>query len=239
MAQALGVSISDPRWQCPSLPAPSAPLSARTDRWRLGTPPGREFAFDNELGELISPIHARNIDAQAIRWLEFLPFVDAGGYQDARWWTAQGWEWLKSSNRTAPLYLNVVDGNYLRWRHGEWHDLNLDEPACHISYHEAEAWCRWAGRRLPTEAEWECFAVLNSGSFRWGDVWEWTSSTFAPFPGFVAHPYRDYSVPWFNDRPVLKGASFLTQPRMRHPRYRNFFPPDRADVPAGFRSCEP
>ena len=69
-------------------------------------------------------------------------------------------------------------------------------------------------------------------------MWEWTASAFAPFPGFAPHPYRDYSAPWFDGRPVLRGASFMTQPRMRHPGYRNFFPADRNDVAAGFRTCE-
>ena len=68
-------------------------------------------------------------------------------------------------------------------------------------------------------------------------MWEWTASPFAPYPGFTPHPYRDYSAPWFDGRPVLRGASFMTQPRMRHPHYRNYFPADRNDVPAGFRSC--
>jgi EgtB-related family protein len=68
-------------------------------------------------------------------------------------------------------------------------------------------------------------------------VWEWTTSAFAPYPGFSPHPYRDYSAPWFDGRPVLRGASFATQPRMRHPRYRNYFEAGRNDVFAGFRSC--
>jgi EgtB-related family protein len=111
------------------------------------------------------------------------------------------------------------------------------QPAAHVTRHEADAWCRWAGRRLPTEAEWERAAVTQPQAMRWGDVWEWTASPFAPYPGFEAHPYRDYSAPWFDGRPVLRGASFMTQPRMKHPRYRNYFPAYRNDVPAGFRSC--
>ena len=74
-------------------------------------------------------------------------------------------------------------------------------------------------------------------AFDWGQVWEWTASPFAPYPGFVAHPYRDYSAPWFHTRQVLRGGSFATQPRMKHPRYRNFFMPERNDVFAGFRTC--
>jgi EgtB-related family protein len=112
-------------------------------------------------------------------------------------------------------------------------------PACQLTAHEAEAWCRSAGRRLPTEDEWETAATLatTSDDFAWGEVWEWTASAFAPYPGFVPHPYRDYSQPWFDGRRVLRGASFATAPWMRHPRYRNFFPADRNDVFAGFRSC--
>ncbi len=110
----------------------------------------------------------------------------------------------------------------------------------HISAHEAQAWCRWAGRRLPTEAEWETAALCAAADdqvFEWGEVWEWTSSPFAPYAGFVAHPYGDYSQPWFDGRPVLRGASFATAPHMKHPRYRNYFPADRDDLFAGFRSC--
>lgn len=80
---------------------------------------------------------------------------------------------------------------------------------------------------------------MSLPGFHWGDVWEWTASTFAPYPGFVAHPYHDYSQPWFGSRPVLRGASLATAGRMVHPRYRNYFTPERNDVAAGFRTCQP
>ena len=79
-------------------------------------------------------------------------------------------------------------------------------------------------------------AALRAPGFAWGAVWEWTASAFAPFPGFAPHPYRDYSQPWFDGRPVLKGSSSATHPRMRHPTYRNYFPAGRTDILAGFRS---
>ena len=109
-------------------------------------------------------------------------------------------------------------------------------PAVHVSATEAEAWCRWAGRRLPTEAEWEC-AALQAPGFAWGEVWEWTASTFEPYPEFMPHPYRDYSQPWFGSRRVLRGASSVTSQWLAHPRYRNFYEPQRSDIFAGFRSC--
>lgn len=180
------------------------------------------------------------IDAQVVRWAEFLPFVEDGGYDDPRFWSSNGWAWRQALPAACPRYLHPPAGPagvWQRWRFGRWAPLDRREAACHLTLHEAQAWCRWAGRRLPTEAEWERAALCRPGVFAWGEVWEWTASPFAPFDGFVAHPYRDYSAPWFDSRPVLRGASFMTQPRMKHPRYRNYFLPHRNDVPAGFRSC--
>jgi gamma-glutamyl hercynylcysteine S-oxide synthase len=136
-----------------------------------------------------------------------------------------------------PRYLRQVDGQWQEARCGRWQALDLGLPACHLTCHEAEAWCRWAGRRLPTEAEWSYAQHTGGDAFAWGEVWEWTASTFLPYPGFVPHPYRDYSSPWFGSRRVLRGASIATQPRMRHPQYRNYFTADRNDLFAGFRSC--
>ena len=237
MAQALGVEISDARWQAAPLPEPPPPLMLEPSRWSLGSASDAGFAFDNELGAHEVNVGATHIDAQAVRWAEFLPFVEAGGYGEERWWSPAGRRWLSSHRPTAPRYLRRDGPDWQHWRHGRWRPLDLREAACHLSHHEADAWCRWAGRRLPSEAEWERCAASLPAAFRWGDVWEWTASPFAPYPGFTPHPYRDYSAPWFDGRPVLRGASFMTQPRMRHPRYRNYFPADRNDVPAGFRSC--
>lgn len=241
MAQSLGLPVDDPRWQAPRLAEPGAPVPLPGGHWTLGVESGRGFAFDNELGRRDVALGATEIDAQVLRWCDYLPFVDDGGYEDARHWTAAGWRWRtqpgSAEARTLPRYLGREAGRWQHWRHGRWRALDLQEPACHLSWHEAMAWCRWAGRRLPSEAEWEWAALHHPQAFRWGDVWEWTSSPFAPFPGFRPHPYRDYSAPWFDGRPVLRGASYLTQPRMRHPRFRNFFTPQRNDVPAGLRTC--
>ncbi len=158
------------------------------------------------------------IDNVAVSWRRFLPAIEAGAV-------------------TLPRYLRQENGAWQALRYGAWEALNLDAAALHLTWDEAQAWCAWAGRRLPTEAEWECAALTQPG-FDWGDAWEWTASRFAPFEGFVAHPYRDYSRFGFEEhRYVLKGASRATSPRMAHPRYRNYFTVERNDIHTGFRSC--
>jgi gamma-glutamyl hercynylcysteine S-oxide synthase len=237
MARGLGIAIEDERWQARSLPDPGAPLRLDAQAWQMGGREGPGFAFDNEVGSLPVALAPCSMDAQAVRWAEYLPFVESGGYEQPQWWSDAGARWRAAQPEGLPRYLRRGADGWATWREGGWTALDLSEAACHLTLHEAEAWCRWAGRRLPTEAEWECAATTAGPAFRWGDVWEWTASPFAPWPGFTPHPYRDYSAPWFDGRPVLKGASHCTQPRMRHPRYRNFFPAGRSDVPAGFRSC--
>ena len=243
MAQSLGVPTDPVRWQPPSMPAPPAPLDFAAAPWRLGSEADAGFAFDNERGAHEVQLEGVQIDAQVLRWADYLPFVEAGAYRQdsqdsqARWWSEAGNQWRLAQRLQAPRYLRADAGGWLQWRSGQWRPLDLRQPACHLSQHEAQAWCVWAGRRLPTEAEWERAAISQPDTFRWGDVWEWTASAFAPYPGFQPHPYRDYSAPWFDGRPVLRGGSFMTQPRIKHPRYRNFFPPQRNDIAAGFRSC--
>jgi ergothioneine biosynthesis protein EgtB len=235
MAQSLGLPINDLRWQPARLSDARSDLAFDAGLWTLGVVEG--FAFDNELAAHAVDLPATRIDSRVLSWAEFLPFVESGGYGHAQWWSDAGRAWVATERPAAPRYLRCLADGWQQRRQGEWHALDPMQPACHLTAFEAEAWCRWAGRRLPTEAEWERAAVDRPVGFEWGQVWEWTASPFEPYPGFVAHPYRDYSAPWFGTRRVLRGASFMTQPRLRHPRYRNFFPPYRNDVPAGFRTC--
>ena len=235
MAQALGIAVTDPRWQPQALPAAAAPLSLPQRNFTLGQSSG--FAFDNELGVHPVTVPACQIDSQVLRWADYLPFIEAGGYDDERWWPGPARAWRQAPGAQAPRYLRRHEGNWQQQLWGRWQALDPALPACHLSAFEAQAWCAWAGRRLPTEAEWECAALSLGEAFQWGSVWEWTASPFAPYPGFVAHPYRDYSAPWFDGRPVLRGGSFGTQLRMKHARYRNYFQSGRNDIFAGFRSC--
>ena len=252
MAHSLGLVIDDARWQPKPLTATMQTLPLAAGHWTLGNP-DHGFAFDNELGAHPVALPACQIDSQVRAWADYLPFVEAGGYQQPQWWDAAGRAWLAAGQPQSPRYTRRLGSTWQHWRQGQWQALDPALPANHLTAFEADAWCRWAGHRLPSEAEWERAAVslqpsLQPGrqpsqrpdpqaGFHWGQVWEWTSSHFAPYPGFTPHPYRDYSAPWFGSHRVLRGASHLTQPRLRHPRYRNFFLPQRNDVPAGFRTC--
>ena len=237
MAQALGLPVADSRWQPAPIPAARNTAVLASGRFEIGHT-GAGFAFDNERVAHMLALPESRIDLRVLRWDEFLPFVEAGGYEHERWWSRAGWAWRCGTQAQAPRYLRRDGARWSQQRYGLWQALGLSEPACHLNLHEAEAWCAWAGRRLPSEAEWERAAIERADELRWGDVWEWTASDFEAYPGFVAHPYRDYSQPWFGSRRVLRGASFATQPRLRHARYRNYFEPARNDIFAGFRTCE-
>ncbi len=180
------------------------------------------FAFDNELGAHTVELADFAIDSAPVSWRDLLPYFEAGGALPAH-----------------VVRDETFEHGLKRAAFGRWVALELDAPAVHLCAHDAQAWCRWAGRRLPTEHEWVWAQHQHAEDFTFGEVWEWTASPFAPWPGFTPHPYRDYSAPWFDGRPVLKGGSFATQPFMKHARYRNYFQPGRNDVFAGFRSCAP
>ncbi len=213
MPESIAIHSIAPR--ADSMPAISH-LSFKNTVWKLGSP-ATGFSFDNELAGLRLSLPAFEIDAQTVRWAQYLAFVEATGC-------------------LLPRYVRKAPNGYESLHFGQWQALNMQDNAVHLSWHDAQAYCLWAGRRLPTEAEWEC-AAMSAQGFAWGQVWEWTSSDFQPYDGFQAHPYRDYSQPWFGSRKVLRGACAATLPIMAHAKYRNYFTPDRTDIYAGFRTC--
>ena len=205
----------------------------------LGGDQSRGFVFDNEKLAARCDIAPFAIDAGLVSNAAYLAFVRDGGYQRHGYWSEAGRAWLAHTKRAAPRY----------WRRdglaSEWHDLRFGRragldpaaPVRHVNLHEAQAYCAWAGRRLPREEEWEFAAAGGDPRFAWGQLWEWTDSPFLPYPGFAADRYREYSAPWFGSRQVLRGASFATPARLHSPQFRNFYTPGRDDIFAGLRTC--
>jgi gamma-glutamyl hercynylcysteine S-oxide synthase len=173
----------------------------------------QEFIFDNEKWAHDVEVAPFHISAHPVSSRQYLEYVLDGG--------------------RPPRYWRRIDGEWQERRFARWQPLALDAPVRHVDWNEAQAWCRWKGRRLPSESEWQ----LAASRMRWGEVWEWTSSVFAPFPGFSPDPYMDYSQPWFHTHKVLRGASFATPRRLVRPQFRNFYMAERGDVFAGFRTC--
>jgi ergothioneine biosynthesis protein EgtB len=246
MAQTLGLPLPMPPPQ--AAPGREALLVPAT-RWRLGLDAEPGFTFDNECPAHEVQVPEFEIDAQPVNWAQFVEFVADGGYDRPELWQPAGWDWLQDKarreGRRAPRHVEQIgvarggsQGAVLQMWFGQARRMAGQQPAMHLSWWEADAWCRWAGRRLPAEVEWEVAAhSLARRGFHWGQVWEWTGSTFFGYPGFNADPYRDYSEPWFGSHKVLRGASLATRARMKNPKYRNYYLPGRDDVFCGFRSC--
>lgn len=191
-------------------------IDIQSQEWTLGwTDSG--YCFDNELPPTQIALPHFEIDSQPVCWQQYLEFSQSTGHP-------------------LPSGFKLQTGELVEESFGHTRLVDPLEPTSHVSWYDAKAYCKWAGRDLPSEAQWEC-ATTAHPEISWGWVWEWTDSDFFGFEGFVAHPYTAYSEPWFNERKVLKGASWATAQAMISRKYRNFFQPERTDVLSGFRTC--
>jgi iron(II)-dependent oxidoreductase len=193
----------------------SKDLIFEKQRHSLGARPGKAFVFDNEKWANEVTVGPFRIASAPVSNAQYLAYVEAGGQ--------------------APRYWKKDKAGWLQRRFDRWLPPRPDEPVIHVDWNEAQAYCRWAKRRLPAEAEWECAAA--AGAIGPAGVWEWTASRFDPYPGFVRDPYKEYSEPWFGSHKVLRGGSFAAPARLLRHTFRNFYLPHRGDVFCGFRTC--
>jgi ergothioneine biosynthesis protein EgtB len=182
---------------------------------------GEGFCFDNELSRHKVYLNPYEISSALVTNREYLQFINAGGYQDFRYWHAEGWDWVNKNHVTAPLYWHNINNTWHNYTYTGLQQLYLDGILCHISYFEASAYAAWKGLRLPTEFEWEA----ASGKFNWGTRWEWAESSYLPYPGFVkaAGAIGEYNGKFMVNQQVLRGASEVTSAGHSRSTYRNFF----------------
>lgn len=185
---------------------------------------GEGFCFDNELNRHKVYLNTYEISASQVTNSEYLEFINSGGYQDFRFWHAEGWDWVKTNQVIAPMYWHLIDEEWYVYTLRGLEPLKQDEPVMHISYYEAYAYASWKGMRLPTEFEWEAAAT----QFTWGKSWEWTESAYLPYPGFSKAPgaIGEYNGKFMVSQQVLRGASEATPPEHSRVTYRNFFHPN-------------
>lgn len=236
LAQELGAWPGAALPTLPLLDGNDTPHTLPSATHRLGAPEGTWRAPD-EAAPHEATLATFTIDRWPLSWARFLPFVDAGGYEDAQWWSAEGWAWRQRHNHGRPRHLGrSEDGHWQCARFGRWLPLDPLQPAMHLSRHEADAWCRWAGRRLPSADEWE--AAARTGGLVWGAVREWTADTLAADadgPDWARSSV--HAVAGRGGDALLCGASFAELPRLHRPWRRLTSAATNASACTGFRSC--
>ncbi|MGZ8359271.1 MAG: ergothioneine biosynthesis protein EgtB [Allosphingosinicella sp.] len=221
---------------------------------------GAGFAFDCEGPRHRVLLHPHGLADRPVTNAEWFGFIAAGGYSEPRLWLSDGWAWAQAQAVEAPLYWAKEEEGWSRFGLDGLRPLDPAEPVCHVSYYEADAFARWAGARLPTEAEWENAAIRHdpdaghqldhAGAARprpspegpglrdlFGNVWEWTASAFLPYPGFqpAAGAVGEYNGKFMSSQMVLRGGSCATPRGHLRASYRNFFYPHQRWMFAGVR----
>ena len=243
----------------PSPPPQAAPsagaspldwIACEDGLYPVGNDAGENFAFDNEGPRHQVYLQEFSLGSRLLTNREYMGFIEDGGYRRPELWLSDGWETAQSNLWNAPLYWEQDDSGWRSMTCGGLYPLALDEPVCHVSFYEADACARWAGGRLPTEAEWEVAAgnvsiagnLLESGNFHpvaarpaqdqsprqlFGDVWEWTGSPYVAYPGYspCEGALGEYNSKFMCNQMVLRGGSCATPRSHIRPSYRNFFPP--------------
>ncbi|MDB6121711.1 MAG: hypothetical protein JWQ71_704 [Pedosphaera sp.] len=213
---------------------------------------GTGFHFDNEGPRHEVLLKAFSLGTRLVTNREFMEFMNDDGYARPEFWLSLGWNTINEKGWNAPFYWEQQDGKWMMMTLAGMREVYLDEPVCHVSYFEADAYARWAGARLPTEAEWEVASesAAMEGNFAeseffhpvpareaaqpealsqmFGDVWQWTQSSYSPYPGYkpVTGALGEYNGKFMCNQYVLRGASCATAKSHARRTYRNFFPPD-------------
>jgi ergothioneine biosynthesis protein EgtB len=188
---------------------------------------GDSFCFDSERPRHRQFLEPYQLASRLVTNAEYLAFIADGGYDEPSFWLSEGWDFVRAHHLSQPLYWHRQDGHWRVFGLNGLADLQPDAPVLNLSYFEASAYAHWAGARLPTEGEWE-HAALSDPSLEqmFGLAWQWTSSAYAPYPGFCAVPgaIGEYNGKFMVNQYVLRGASLATPPGHSRPTYRNFFP---------------
>ena len=217
--------------------APEEWISLPSGIYSIGYEGDQGFCFDNERGRHRVFLESFCVRRQVVTVREYLAFMQAGGYEQVEHWLSEGWAFAKTLDQHAPLHWHKTNeaqnGGWKIYTEAGLHDLELDAPVSHLSYYEADAYARWAGYRLPTEFEWEA----AHKQLAWGQVWEWTSSAYAPYPGFTTAQgaLGEYNGKWMVNQQTLRGGSVATSPGHTRPTYRNFFHADKRWQYTGIR----
>lgn len=233
-------------------------LSFHADIYETGDD-GTDFSYDNEQPRHKSYANGFRIATRPVSNAEYIAFIDDGGYENADLWLSDAWALLAAEKWELPFYWEKKDIGYESMTLYGMQPIHPSEPVCHVSFYEAAAYARWAGKRLPTETEWEIAAqsvsvcgnladdhilkptgIPNDSYQFYGDVWEWTSSPYIEYPGYqrLSGPFGEYNGKFMSNQMVLRGGSCLTPNDHIRPSYRNFFPPHTRWQYSGIRLAE-